>query len=315
MSRRFQLAHASYLLAGFALTLAGCNNDSMGSGGAPPQNTAPLTQAEARAVAEEMRGEVAGMTNGVSLEDLMVPQALVPVEAGAVFRGPIAFTNPVDCPSFSEFPPTDLDHDRIPDDLLITFDSTKCTFGGSRGHAKFTINGTIHIVDPSQTDKAFRIEFGDLVHKFVVEDTLFWLRRVDGAFQVLTSNAGFSLIDSTTVGRESSNRPSAELKKQWRAEFTVTAAAGFAVHTRLPSGDLTVNGSTERTHDSDTKIFAVETVTPLHFDATCMADDRIVSGELNVTYTRDAGVTMVNIKWDGCGVDPVVTVTPPPTAT
>lgn len=314
MSRRNHLAPASYLIAGLALTLAGCS-DSMGNGGAPPQNTAPLTQAEAQAVAEEMRGEVAGMTNGVSLEDMMTPQAVVPVEASAVFSGPVAFSRPVDCPTFSEFPPTDADQDRIPDDLLITFDATKCTFEGARGHATFTINGTIHIVDPSQTDKAFRIEFGDLQHKFVVDDTLFWLRRVDGAFQILTSATGFSAIDSTTVGRESSHRPTAELKKQWSAEFTVAAGETFAVHRRLPTGDLTVDGSTERTRGTDTKVFAVETVTPLHFDAACVADDRIVSGELNVTYTREAGTTTVNIKWDGCGVDPVVTVTPPPAST
>jgi len=312
MSRRPHLAKASSLLAGLALAISACNSDSM-TGGNLPSNTTPLTQAEARDVADEMRGEVAGVTTGVSLSAVLTPTFQIPVEAIGVFQGPRAFSNPPDCPTFSEVPPTDLDHDGIPDDLTITFDSLKCTFAGLRDHAAFLINGTIHIVDPSQTDKAFRFEFGDLLHKFELQDTLFWSRRVDGVVQLLTSSAGFAATDSTTVARESSSRPSAELAKKWQVNFTAAAGETFAPHSPLPSGDLTIDGSTQRTRGTDVKEFSVTTATPLHFDATCVADDRIVSGELDIVYTRASGTTTINIKWNGCGVAPVVTVTPPPT--
>jgi len=313
MSRRSHLAHASSIFAGLALALAACSNDSMTGGtGNPPNNITPLTRAEAQDVADEMRGEIGGVTTGLSLSAIMTPTFQVPVEATRVFQGPRAFSTHPDCPTFSEFPPTDLDHDRVPDDLTITFDSLKCTFG-TAGRAVFTINGTIHIVDPSQTDKAFRIEFGQLQQKFVFQDSLFWLRRVDGVVQLLTSAAGFSATDSTTVGRESSRRPTAELAKKWNVSFVADAGGTFAPHMPLPSGDLTIAGSTQRTRGDDVKLFSVTTVTPLHFDSTCNADDRIVSGELDIVYTRASGTTTVNIKWDGCGVDPVVTVTPPAT--
>jgi hypothetical protein len=312
MSRRTSLANASSIFAGLALALAACNSDSMTGGGNPPGNSTPLTQAEARVVADEMRGEVAGLANGVSLAGMLAPQVEMPMEAIRVFQGPRSFTHPVDCPTLSEFPPTDLDHDLIPDNLTITYDSLKCTFGHSQGHAVFKINGTIHVVDPSQTDKAIRVEFGNLLHKFVVDD-LFWVRSVDGVWQLLTSSAGFSATDSTTVRRESSSRPVAELAKRWNVSFVAATGETFSPHSRLPSGDITILGSTRRTRGTDVKTFAVTTVTPLHFDAACDADDRIVSGELNVEYTRSGATTTVNIKWNGCGVDPVVTVTPPPT--
>jgi hypothetical protein len=312
MARRSSLANASSVCAGLALALAACNSDSMTDGaGNAPGNTTPLTQAEAQVVADEMRGEVSGMANGVSLAGMLAPQFEMPMEAIRVFPGPRTFTHPVDCPTLSEFPPTDLDHDLIPDNLTITFDSLKCTFGHTEGHAVFKINGTIHIVDPSQTDKAIRVEFGALQHKFTVEDTIFWLRRLDGPWQLLTSSAGFSATDSTTARRESSSRPVSELAKRWNVSFVAATGETFSPHSRLPSGDFTIRGSTKRTRGTDVKTFAVTTVAPLHFDAACDADDRIVSGELDVEYTRAGGTTTVNIKWNGCGVDPIVTVTPP----
>lgn len=281
----------------------------MTDGGRPPVNTTPLTEAEARVVAEEMRGEVKGVVDGMSLADMLTPQFQMPLEAVSVFVGPRAFTTPTDCPTFSEFPPADADQDFIPDDLTITYDPLKCVFEYPLRQAVFTIDGTIHIVDPSQTEKAIWVEFGALTHKLVVEDTDFWLRSLDGVVQLLTSASGFSATDSTTVRRESSSRPASELAKKWQVTFTADPGATFSPRSRLPSGDLAINGSTERTRGTDVKTFAVTTVTPLHFDATCDADDRIVSGELNIEYTRSGATATINIKWNGCGVEPTVTVT------
>lgn len=310
MRHKSHLALASSVFAGFALALAACSDSSSNQGTNPP-NTTPLTQAEASAVADEMRGEVTAAANGTTIEGMLNPSLVMPGEQGA-FEGPRAFSNPIDCPTLSEFPPTDADGDHIPDDLTITYDLDKCTFSNPHRNAVFTISGTIHIVDPSDTDKGIRVEFGSLEHKFTVQDSIFWSRHADGALQLLASTNGFSAIDSTTVGRESSRWPSAELAKRWAVNFT-TDTAGFSLGRRLPSGDLTVNGSTTRTRGEDVKSFTVETVTPLHFDATCHADDRITSGELNVEFVRDGQTTTINIVWNGCGVDPTVTVTPTPT--
>lgn len=312
MRRKNHLAMASSMFAGLALALAACSSDSS-TNETPPVNSTPLTQEEANAVASEMRGEVTAATTGMSIEGMLNPTFIMPGAMGA-FDGPRAFSDPVDCPTLSEFPPTDADGDHIPDDLTITFALDKCTFSNPRRNAVFSISGTIHILDPSQTDKGIRVAFGSLEHKFTVQDSIFWLRNVDGPVEVLASSTGFSAIDSTTVHWESSRWPTAELAKRWGVNFTA-AEADFSLGRRLPSGDVTINGSTTRTRGDDVKSFTVETVTPLHFDATCDADDRITSGELNIVFVRAGNTTTVNIVWNGCGVDPTVTVTPPPTTT
>jgi hypothetical protein len=314
MSRIITLTSVGPVLFGAALALTACSNDlSVGEGGSGGSNT-PLTRAEAQALTDEMRGEIAGFTSGMSLSGWIEPEVMIPTEASAAFRGPRVFTHPDGCPTLSENPPTDADHDWIPDDLTLTYTLEKCTFTNERAHAVFTIDGTIHIVDPSQTDRAIRVEFGSLEHKLTVEDTQFWLRRVNGPWQILTSAGGFDAIDSTSVRRESSNRPTSELVKAWKVTFEAEMPLLISLSSRLPSGDLTVNGSTTRTRGDDSKSFEVTTITPLHFDATCDADDKIVSGELDIELTRGSASTTINIKWNGCGVDPIVTITPPPTS-
>lgn len=311
MRPKNHLAMASSMFAGLALTLAACSSDS--STGTQPVNSTPLTQEEARSVATQMRGEVTAAVTGMSVEGMLNPTFVMPGAMGA-FDGPRAFSNnPIDCPTLSEFPPTDADGDHVPDDLTITFALDKCTFSNPRRNSTFSISGTIHIVDPSQTDKGIRVEFGSLEHKFTVRDTIFWLRNVDGPVQVLASSTGFTADDSTTAHWESSRFPTAELAKRWNVNFTA-AEEGFSFGRHLPSGDLTVNGSTTRTRGEDVKSFTVETVTPLHFDTTCDADDRITAGELNIVFVRGGNTTTINIVWNGCGVEPTVTVTPPPTA-
>ncbi len=312
MRRTNPLAIASTMFAGVALALAACSSDSSTNEN-PPVNSTPLTQEEASAVASEMRGEITAAAMGMTVEGMLNPAFVMPGAMGA-FEGPRAFSNPVDCPTLSEFPPTDADGDHVPDDLTITFSLDKCTFTNPRRGATFSISGTIHIVDPSQTDKGIRIELGSLEHKFTVQDSIFWLRNADGPVQILASSTGFDAIDSTTVHWESSRWPTAELAKKWSLNFT-SAETGFSLSRHLPSGDLTVNGSTTRTRGDNVKSFTVETVTPLHFDSTCEADDRITSGEVNIVFLRAGNTTTINIVWNGCGVDPTVTVTPPPTST
>lgn len=310
MRRSNHLTIASSMFAGLALALAACGGDSTNE--VSPINSTPLTQEEANAVASEMRGEITATTNGMSVEGMLNPSFVMPGAMGAS-EGARAFSlNPIDCPQLSEFPPTDADGDHVPDDLTITYSLDKCTFSNPRRNSSFSISGTIHIVDPSSTDKGIRVEFGSLEHKFTVQDSTFWLRNADGPIQVLASANGFSAIDSTTVHWESSRWPTAELGKKWAVNFTA-ADSGFNFGRRLPTGDLTVNGSTTRTRGEDVKSFTVETVTPLHYDATCSADDRITSGEVNIVFVRGENTTTVNIVWNGCGQEPTVTITPPPT--
>ncbi len=76
----------------------------------------------------------------------------------------------------------------------------------------------------------------------------------------------------------------------------------------LPSGDLTVNGEMTWTRGTESHELSVTTVTPLHHDATCMSHPKFTSGELVVTKTGPNGTVTVHIVFNGCGVEPTVTV-------
>jgi hypothetical protein len=292
-----------------ALLLAACSgNDST----APTPTTAPLTRADAQAVGEELEGEVQGITTGASLFHLLSPVFLQPPGAFGMVAGPTGFSPPPNCPTLSESPPTDQDGDHIPDDLTLTFDPADCTFGTLHGHAFAELSGSIHIVDPSQTDPGIRLGWNAFQSKFVVDDTLFWQRRVDGVWQLLASAAGFSGTDSTTVTHESSQRPPATLAKAWQVDFAAATGQTFVPGQPLPGGDLTVDGKTTRTRGSESRVFMVATTTPLHYDAACAADQKIVSGELTATTTTSQGTATVTVQFNGCGVRPTVTLVSAP---
>ena len=304
MIRPTTLAKASTFITGLALVLSACN-----SGTSPSGNSAPLTQAEALQVGQETRDEARSFVRGANIGEMMSPRFEMPFEAIGVFHGPRGFISPRSCATLSENPPTDADADGVPDDLTITYTGPDCTWTNSSGTASFTKSGTIHIVDLSQTArKAVRFEFGALKTEFTFDGNSF-SRQLDGVTQLLADATGFSAGDTTTVHRESSRSGISDMSKRWAVTFTADAGQTFSHNSDLPSGDLTIEGTTSRTRNGTTKTFEVATPTPLHFDSSCSADDRIVSGELDVTYTTTTGTTTVMVVWNGCGVDPTVTTT------
>lgn len=309
MIRPSRLTQATTFLAGLTLVLSACSDGTNGTG-PMPGNTTPLTQAEAQQVGQEMRDEASGFARGASLADMLAPSFEMPLLASSVFLGPRSFSTPPGCATLSENPPTDADGDGVPDNLTITYDSTACTFTSFDGSAVFSKSGTIHVVDPSQTvRRAIRFEFGALKSTFVFNDTIFFVRQLDGVTQLVADSSGYSAVDSTTVHRESSRFGTADISKRWVVTFTADPGQFFSYHSEPPSGDLNIQGTTSRSRSGSTRTFAVATTTPLHFDSTCSADDRIVSGELDVTYATPDAVTTIVVTWNGCGVEPTVTTT------
>jgi hypothetical protein len=310
MIRPTTLAKASTFLTGLALVLSACD-----SGTSPTGNAAPLTQAEALQVGRETRDEARNFLHEANIGEMLSPRFELPFEAIGVFHGPRGFDTPTGCATLSENPPTDADADGVPDDLTITYTGPACTFTNSAGTATFTKSGTIHIVDLSQTARrAVRFEFGALKTEFVFDGNSF-VRQLDGVTQLLADATGFSAGDTTTVHRESTRFGTSDMSKRWAVTFTADAGQAFDHQSDLPSGDLTINGSTSRTKDGTTRTFEVTTPTALHFDSSCSADDRIVSGELDITHTTSTGTTTIMVIWNGCGVDPTVTTTTTSTAT
>lgn len=303
------------LLAGMALGLAACSSDTNGPGGAPP-----LTQADATVIAAEMQDEMAGITDGSSLAELLSPTFVLAPSAARI-GGSAMVIRPPNCPSLSEFPPTDADHDNVPDNLTISFTLPECHFGGPVGSAYHEVSGSVTISDPSVVDPGVRVSFADLLARTVAfprdsvpTDSIYFLRRVNGVWQLLANSSGFSATDSTTATHESSQHGTAELAKAWQVDFVTDSGQTFVPDHRLPSGSLTVNGTTTRTAGPEVKSFSLSTVTPLHYDATCAAADRITAGELHILYSSPRGSATVTLVFTACGVDPTVTLVTAPAA-
>jgi len=296
------------LFATLALGLVACTGES-----SAPSGAAPLTQAEAQVVGVEMQGEIAGITSGASLQGFLTPSFAAPPAAVRAFGGALHFVRPPNCPTFSEFPPTDADGDHVPDNLTLTFDPATCSFTGSDGNS-IELSGAVTITDPSQVNPGVRVSFAAFQHKATLASGNFFRRAQDGVWKLVSDPTGFAATDSTTTVHESTERGLARLTKAWQVDFVVEAGQVFAHNHGLPSGDFTLNGSTTRTHGAESKSFTITTVTPLHHDATCADDQKVVSGELHVVHTDARGTATVDIVFNGCGVQPTIILVTGPTA-
>jgi len=265
-----------------------------------PKGSPSLSDAEAQLVGHEVAGEVEDVAGSFSLGGLLVP---VFPSAGVAIPRPSSTGT---CPTITPNPPVDADGDRIPDDVTISFTLPGCSF--ARDGATFEITGSIHITDLSPTDFGIRVVFDNLDHKFTRDGSASFESNLNGARQVLRSSSSFDLHDSTTVDLTSSDHGAAQLAKAWVVTFTADAGATFDGLRRLPSGDLTVDGNMSRTRGTASHAFAVTTVTPLHHDATCTERPAFTAGELEIVKTGPDGTVTIHIVFNGCGVEPTVTV-------
>lgn len=271
----------------------------------PDRPTAPgssLADAEAKLVGREVASEVEDVAGSFTLGGLLIPSfPSAGLPEGIVLRP----SGTGLCPTITPNPPVDTDGDRIPDDATISFTLPDCAF--ALNGATLEITGSIRVTDLSSTDFGIRVVFDNLDHKFTRDGGATFENNLNGARQVLRSASSFDLHDSTTVDFTSGDH-AAQLAKAWVVTFTADAGETFDGLRRLPSGNLTVNGSLSRTRNATTQTFAVTTVTPLHHDATCDARPSFTSGELTVTKTGPDGTVTIHIVFNGCGVDPTVTV-------
>jgi len=289
-----------YMSALAAVLAAGCAVDR-----AAAPNSPSLSDADAQLVGRAVAGEVEDVAGEFTIGGLLVPEFPSAGLAASTAAG-LPLRTATSCPTITPFPPADADGDHVPDDVTLSFTLPDCSF--ARDGRTLEITGTIHITDPSTTAFGARVAFGAFQHKVTGPEGAFFLSRLNGVRQVLRSSAGFSLIDSTTADRESSEHGATQLVKAWVVGFV--ADPGLTVdHDRgLPSGDLTVNGHMTWTRGTESHDLAVTTVHPLHHDAACASHPRFTSGELVVTKTGADGTVTIHIVFNGCGVEPTVTV-------
>ena len=290
-------ARAVVLAAPLAVLIAACSGDT-----AAP-DTQPLDDAEALLIGRGIAAEVRDMTRLLDVGDLLTPS----------FPGLALHPRPgFQCATLDPFPPEDSDGDGVPNTLTVTFTLPACSFT-HRGHT-VEITGTVLITDPSETAFGFRIEITALQEKRTDAEGRFRLRRLDGLVQVLRSATEFSVIDQTTAVHESSEGHSASLAKDWVVEFDADDGEVIDGWRHLPSGRLTVNGRTTRTRGDRVHSLEIATLTPLHFDATCDAEQQFDAGVLVITRLHPEHSVTIRVEFTGCGEEPVVTLVPPPGA-
>lgn len=287
------------LIALLSLVTLGCSPDRP----AAPPGSQSLSDAEAQLVGREVAGEVEDVAGSFTIGDLLWPSF---PSAGIAASGSVQPAPMANCPTITPNPPADTDGDGVPDDVTLSFTLPNCSI--TRDHATFEITGTIQITDPSATDFGIRVVFTDLQHKLTRASGAFFLSRLNGPRQAQRSGAGFSLIDSTTADRESSENGEAQLAKAWAISFVVDPGQVVSHDRRLPSGDLSVQGSTTWRRQDRSHSFTVSTQTPLHHDATCTSRPAFTSGALTVVKAGPDGTVTIRIVFNACGVEPTVTV-------
>ena len=283
------------------LAFAACNPDATAPG---KQQVPALTAPEAQSIGREAAGEVQSVASSFTVGDLF----------GSAFDPAFAppATSPTGlCPSISPFPPVDSDSDRVPDDVTLTFTLPDCHFARADG-ASLDITGTIEISDPTPTthDFGLRVAFGNLQRQYTAPGGDSHLRRLSGVRQLLKTATEFTGVDSTDAHFESTHDGSGDFNKAWVVDFKVDDGQSFGWDRHLPSGTLTVNGTSTRTRGDVTRSLEVTTLTGLHFDATCTAEQKFDAGELQIVLTGFEHSGTIDVKFTACGVDPTITFTP-----
>lgn len=274
------------LAAGAAL--AACSTDHTGPA------AGVLSQAQADSLGDVVTADiqseldVATATSGTGL----VPGAPV---------GPLTGPPLLCLPQISPAQPANSDGDRVPDSVRITFTNCVISFRQSSD----TVRGTIDIVDPTPTitDRSLRQVFTDFARIFVDRHGHVASITLNGARQAIRDSAELSQTSTNfRTDYRFSNGDSASDLRNWNIVFTAASAGAIRPDAPLPSGTLTINGSSTLTLN-DTTVFSLQVSTPvtLHRDATCDLRPQFDAGTVVAVVTKKGVTATITIQFTACG--------------
>jgi hypothetical protein len=283
------------------MSLSACSDSTNPSGNA--EITADEANDIGEAVADEVDQSVGALTvRGVAEGEVFGQPAGSHALAGFMPPGTSCATV-----SSSE----DTDGDGAPDLATYTFALPDCRWTGFRG-GTLELTGSVDISDPTPDvfDFAYQATLHDLRFKFTGPQGNRSFTAVRNGTRVLTGNAaGLALSNNITVDRTFPVRRPASVSHNLLLTFTPDQGQSLALGQPLPNGTLEKSGTLTWTRGNTTRTFAVTTVEPLVWDASCTADRKITSGEIHATLGSGGYVKTV---WTGCGEDPVRTFVPAP---
>jgi len=190
-------------------------------------------------------------------------------------------------PARSPNPPVDGDNDRVPDNVLYTFN---CVV--SLPLVTLITTGTIEVSDPTPA-------VGDLSARHVFTD--FFRSRtniVTGKTRSVKRNGtrtrlgDASTLDFSETGFRSDfvfeSGATGSHVKTWTSHFTADTPGSIQADS-LPSGLRTISGTSTWTRGTATWSFTASTTTPLHYIADCDEVPRFTAGVLALVVTDKNG--------------------------
>ena len=223
--------------------------------------------------------------------------------------GPAAFNAPDGCPSFSPDPPVDTDGDGVPDNALFTFDPQFCTFQGEGG--TMLITGSVRISDPASVAIGADVAFNEVTFAQFEDgnpEALFGL-IFDGTRSLRGQPTSLTLDENFSVFVQAGGQQ-AGFSNEASLNFTPTGGATIDFDQDLPNGDVDWNGTFSAQSPEGFFVLMVETVQTLSYDAACLnpenGEGSIVAGVLRLAASSSDGAGVVQITFNGCGVEPTV---------
>jgi hypothetical protein len=264
-----------------AAVLAGCQGEKINSpGGSNGQLV--LSQAQADSIQAVVSSDADALADGDS-PDRVSGTSMSPADGGI-----FAAVQPCR-PTRSPNPPVDGDNDRVPDDVLYTFD---CVV--SRPLVTLITTGTIEVSDPTPAtgDLSARHVFTDFFRSrtnIVTGKT--WSVKRNGT---RTRLGDASSLDFSETGFRSDfvfeNGATGSHVKTWTTHFTADTPGSIQADS-LPSGLRTISGTSTWTRGTATWSFTASTTTPLHYNADCEDVPRFNAGVLALVVTDKNGNT------------------------
>jgi len=298
-----------------AVVWSGCGDNS----------TAPATtidDTQAHEIGGTIASQVGDLADGFTFTnpgDVPFQKALRVLQGSSPFRNPVLASHLVRshaagemCATFSDT--TDTDADGVPDDLTVSFSAPSCSTMVDSTTVQWS--GSFRVTDPGAT-AGFNIAYSNVRLRVTALNGDYFDVAVNGTQNVAATATQATLNQNMTVAlaaREGQETVSGSLSQNWTAQYAVAEGQTFTPHGELPSGALTVSGSSTWIGAQGNFAFALSTTSPLVHDAACVDEPEFASGVVRAALTGSGGVIFIRIDFIGCGQDPIVTLVGRPTS-
>ena len=125
--------------------------------------------------------------------------------------------------------------------------------------------------------------------------------KENGTRMVVGSANALQLADTMQTDYTFATAATATHVRKWAASFTADQAGSIQMGSPLPSGTLTINGSSTYTSGTNNYSLSVSTSPPLHHNASCTVEPRFDAGTLTASVTKNGTTSNVTIQFTACG--------------